>query len=104
MNKKPHSKLWLYFAGLVFATIAAVFLLVTVLWVILYKFQVISVDPHSRHVPILVFLAGSLLIGSAVAVYVGRLIKLHECGATRFKKEFKVRTVMTGGFKPYSCF
>lgn len=74
MNKKPHSKLWLYFAGLVFATIAAVFLLVTVLWVILYKFQVISVDPHSRHVPILVFLAGSLLIGGAVAVYVGRLI------------------------------
>lgn len=74
MNKKPHSKLWLYFGGLVFATIAAVFLLITVLWLILYKFQIISVDPRSRHVPILVLLAGSLLIGCAVAVYVGKLI------------------------------
>ncbi len=74
MNRKSHSKLWIYFVGLVFATIAAVFLLVTALWVVLYKFQVISVDPHSRHIPILVLLAGSLLIGSAVAVYVGRLI------------------------------
>ena len=74
MSKKPHSKLWLYFAGLVFATIAGVFLLVTVLWFVLYTFQIISVDPRSRHAPILVLLAGSLLIGCAVAVSVGRLI------------------------------
>ena len=74
MSKKPHSKLWLYFAGLVFATIAAVFLLISVLWLVLYEFQVIPVDPRSRHVPIFVLLSGSLLIGCAVAVYVGRLI------------------------------
>lgn len=74
MSKKPHSKLWLYFGGLVFATIAAVFILITVLWLVLYKFQIISVDPRIRHIPILVLLAGSLLIGCAVAVYVGKLI------------------------------
>lgn len=74
MNRKPHSKLWLYFAGLVFATIAGVFLLVTALWFVLYALQIISVDPRSRHAPILVLLAGSLLIGCAVAVFVGKLI------------------------------
>ena len=74
MNRKPHSKLWLYFTGIVFATIAGVFLLITVLWFVLYEFRVISVDPHSRHAPILAFLAGSLLIGCAVALFVGKLI------------------------------
>ena len=40
----------------------------------LYKFQIISVDPRIRHIPIFVLLSGSLLIGCAVAVYVGKLI------------------------------
>lgn len=44
------------------------------LWIILYEFRVISVDPRIRHIPILFLLAGSLLIGSAVAICVGRLI------------------------------
>lgn len=74
MNKKRRSGLWLYFAGLVFATIAAVFIVVTVLWVVLYKLQIISIDPHNRHIPILVLLLISLLIGGSVSVFVGRLI------------------------------
>lgn len=74
MNKRPHSRLWLYFTGLVFATIAGVFLLVSALWFVLYAFQIVSIDPPSRHVQVRVLLAGSLLIGCAVAGYVGRLI------------------------------
>lgn len=74
MSKKTHSKLWLYFTGIVFATIAVVFFILTSFWVLLYKLQIISIDPHIRHAPILVFLAGSLLIGCAIAVFVGKLI------------------------------
>lgn len=74
MRKLSHSKLWLYFTGLVFATIAVVFLLVTTLLLILYRFQIIEIAPRSRHMPIHVFLAGSLLIGCSVAVFVGKLI------------------------------
>ncbi len=74
MNKKPHSKLWLYFAAIVFATIAAVFFIITTFWILLYKLQIISVDPQIRHIPILFLFAGSLLLGTAVALFVGRLI------------------------------
>ena len=74
MSKKAHSKLWIYFTGIVFATIAIVFLTFTLFLMILFQLQVISIDPRIRHVPILIFLAGSLLIGCAIAVFVGKLI------------------------------
>ncbi len=74
MNKKPHSKLWLYFAGIVFATIASVFLLLSLFWLMLSQLQLLSVEPRSRHIPILVLLAGSLLIGCTIALFVGKLI------------------------------
>lgn len=74
MNKKTHSMLWLYFAGIVFATITAVFLLITLLWFLLFSLRVFSVDPRIRHIPVLILLAGSLLIGASIAVFVGRLI------------------------------
>lgn len=66
--------LWLYFAGIVFATVAGVFLLITLLWFLLFALGITSVDPRIRHIPILVLLAGSLLIGGAIALFVGRLI------------------------------
>lgn len=74
MNKKSHSKLWIYFTGIVFATIAAVFLILTLVLIILFKLQIISIDPRIRHIPILVLLVGSVLIGCAIAVFVGKLI------------------------------
>lgn len=74
MNRKTHLNLWLYFGVIVFATIAAVFMLITVLWLILYAFQIVSVDPRIWHIPILALLTESLLIGFTVAVFVGKLI------------------------------
>lgn len=74
MSKKAHSKLWIYFTGIVFATIAVVFLVLTLFLIALFELQIISMDPRARHIPILILFAGSLLIGCAIAVFVGRLI------------------------------
>ena len=74
MNNLPHSKLWLRFAGLVFATIFIVFVLITLFWFALYELNVIHLDPHDRHIPIVVLALGSLLLGTVIAVYVGKLI------------------------------
>lgn len=74
LSKKPHSKLWLQFAGLVFATIFVVFIVVTLLWFMLFELNIIEVDPRNRHIPIVVFALGSLLLGTVIAVYVGKLI------------------------------
>lgn len=71
---KKHSKLWLYLAGVVFVTIVAVFLLVSALWLALFELELIQIDPRDRHVPILVFALGSLLLGAVIAIYVGRTI------------------------------
>lgn len=74
LNKKRHSRLWIYFTGIVFATICLVFLFVTVLWMVLFKLDYLSVDPRTRHAPLMVFALGSLLLGTVIAVYVGKLI------------------------------
>ena len=74
MCKKPHSKLWLYFVGLVFATIFAVFLLITLFWLALYEGHATGMDPRIRHIPILVFAAGSILLGTVITIFVGKLI------------------------------
>lgn len=74
MNNLPHSKLWLRFAGLVFATVFIVFVLITLFWFALYELNVIQLDPHDRHIPIVVLALGSLLLGTVIAVYVGKLI------------------------------
>lgn len=73
-NKKTHSKLWLYFSILVFATIFALFLFVTVCWLILYKMNLIEIDPRVRHIPLFLFALGSILLGVVIAVFVGKLI------------------------------
>lgn len=74
MNKKHHSKLWLRFTGLVFATILAVFVFVTLIWILLYRFGIIDTNPGERHIPYLVLAFGSLLLGIVIALYVGKLI------------------------------
>lgn len=74
MNKKTHSKLWLYFAGIVFATVCVVFFTITLLWLLLFKLDYIAVDPRERHAPLIFLALGSLLLGAVIAIYVGKLI------------------------------
>lgn len=74
MIRKKHSDLWLRFAALVFATIFAVFTLITLGWYVLFRCGLLTVDPFGRHVPILLLALVSLLIGTVIALYVGRLI------------------------------
>lgn len=74
LNKKPHSKLWLYFTGIVFATIFLVFTLITLVWFGLFELNLIYVDPRTRHIPIIVFALGSVLLGAVIALYVGQII------------------------------
>lgn len=74
MKNKTHSKLWIYFTAIVFATIFVIFILVSLLWFLLFKLKFISTNPLGRHIPILVFALGSLLLGTILAVYVGKLI------------------------------
>ena len=74
MRKSSHSKLWLYFAGLVFATVFLVFLIVSGVWLLLFEANVISNSPLDRHIPIFVFCAGSILLGAIIALFVGKLI------------------------------
>lgn len=74
MSKKPHSRLWLYFTGIIFATIFAVFMLVTVILLALFQFNLIQIDPRVRHIPIVMFLLGSILLGTIMALFVGRTL------------------------------
>lgn len=73
-KKKRHSRLWLYFTGLVFATILIIFLLVFAVWLLLFEFGFIAENPMEYHAPILVFTIASLLLGVTIAMFVGRLI------------------------------
>lgn len=74
MNKKPHSKLWLQFTGVVFATVFIVFTIIMTIWLILFQLNVINVDLRTKPMPIALFALGSLLLGAVIAVYVGKLI------------------------------
>lgn len=74
MSKKRHSALWLRFAVLVFATIFAVFTAITLSWYVLFRCGLLSVDPFGHHIPILPLALASLLLGTVIALYVGRLI------------------------------
>jgi len=74
MSKKPRSKLWLYFAALVFATIFVVFILVAGFWFLLYDMNILSCYPLDRRIPVVVFGYGSILLGVILASFVGKLI------------------------------
>lgn len=73
-KKKTQSRLWLYFAGVVFATICAVFLFISLLWSVLYRLDYISVSPRDHRAPLFIFALGSLLIGTVIAICVGKRI------------------------------
>lgn len=72
--RKKHSNLWLWFTGIVFATIALTFVLVAAAWISLFEAGILMIDPRDRHAPVLLFLAGSLLLGCVIALFVGKLI------------------------------
>lgn len=74
MRRKRHSTLWLWFTGVVFATITAVFLVVSVLWLLMFDAKVVPIDPHQRHIPIMLSFLVSLLIGVVIALFVGKLM------------------------------
>lgn len=74
MNKRLHSKLWLYFTGIIFATVVASFIFITTVLFILYQFNLIQVDPRARLIPVGVLSLGSILLGTIIALFVGKLI------------------------------
>lgn len=74
MKKTSHSKLWLYFAGIIFATVFFVFLIVSGVWLLLFEANIISINPIDRHLPILMFCTECILLGAIIALFVGKLI------------------------------
>lgn len=74
MSRKPHSKLWLYFTGIIFATIFAVFIIITIILFVLFQLNLIQIDPRARHIPIVILSLGSILLGIIIALFVGKLI------------------------------
>lgn len=74
MKRKRHSTLWLWFTGVVFATITAVFLVVSVLWLLMFEAEAVPIDPRQRHIPIMLSFLVSLLIGVVIALFVGKLM------------------------------
>lgn len=74
MNKKKHSGLWLYFAGIVFVTILVVSAIVTLFMLLLFEMNIMEAAPRERRVPLFLFFMGSLLLGGMIALFVGRAI------------------------------
>lgn len=74
MTKNGHSRLWLYFSGIISATVFTVFTLVSIVWFSLYEMGIIQTDIRQRRIPLLVFALGSILLGTVTALFVGKLI------------------------------
>ena len=66
--------MWMYFTGVIFATIFAVFIITTLLWMIVSFVKSGEADIGNRKVPILFFLIGSILLGFIVTMCVGKVI------------------------------
>lgn len=73
MNKKRKSRLWLYFTGVILATLCSSMLLAILAWRVLFRMGLARLDPFGKHVPVLPFLLASLLLGAVIAVFVGKL-------------------------------
>lgn len=96
MSRHRHSHLWLSFTALVFSIITMICFLMLILWIILYQCGIIVGDPKDHRLPILFLIFGSLLIGSAIAVYVGKkfirpIQKISNAFAVLSKGDFSVR-------------
>lgn len=69
-----HKEMWLYFTGVIFATIFGIFLLVSLSWTVLPRMGIGSADTTGRRAPVLLFLVGSILLGLVVTVCVWKMI------------------------------
>lgn len=76
MSDKKPTKLWLYFAGLIFATVFIVFTLISTTWILFYKLGLSDIDPSGIRAPLFLFLSGSLQLGGVIAIFVGKRIIL----------------------------
>ena len=104
LNKKKHSNLWIYFSAIVFATIMVGFLLVLGVWFILFELNVIPISLAGKHLPIVWFFFGSILVGVMIALFVGKIIiKPMENMSNAFgelsKGNFSVRLPDNEGIK-----
>lgn len=97
--KKKYSKLWLYFSGMVLATVFSASCIIFIVWIILFKLGVVSIGPINlvgHHLPLVWLVLASLLIGVVITVFVGKLfIKPMESFSDNFeelsKGNFSVR-------------
>ena len=76
MTKKKYSRLLIHHALIIFITTIITCILVIVSWILLSKFHLIPYYMSNRHVPILMFLIGSLLVSSMIAFFSGNHIIL----------------------------
>ena len=101
MAKKRHSTIWLRFAGVVFATVLAVFIVISSVWFLLFALNVIPTTPSERRLPLVLLFIGSLLIGGTVAIYAGKVIinpirKIGEAFREVSEGNFSVRVPENG--------
>ncbi len=73
-DKKLRSHLWLYFTLIIFITILVVFFVILIAWLLLYQFGIIRFYPMATEFILVPLLIASLILGSSVALFVGRLI------------------------------
>lgn len=74
-RKKPFSgQLWVCLTGCVFGAILVGVLLMLLHWYLLYRFQVVSIDPADLHLPFLIIIPISIFIGTSITLLVGRFI------------------------------
>lgn len=81
-SKRNKKEMWLYFTGVIFATIFVTFLIVSLSWTLLSYMGIGTADAENRRVPIFFFLLGSILLGFVVTICVGKMIirPLQEFG------------------------
>lgn len=104
MNRKSRAKLWLYFIGIIFVTMFNAFLLFSGCWFALYKLNIIQIDPRVRHIPVAMFLMISVLLGTSIVVFVGRVIILPlkniiDAFDELSKGNFSVKVPVDGGIE-----
>lgn len=74
MTKNGRSRLWLYFSGIISATVFTVVTFISIIWFSLHELGLIQTDIRGRKIPLLVFALGSVLLGTVIALFVGKLI------------------------------
>ncbi len=74
MNKKNHSKLWIYFIGVVFGTVLLGGMLMLCLRYLLYYAGLSAFNPADGRFPVILIVPVSVIIGSVITLFVGRWI------------------------------